>query len=121
MNHRQLTLKIKHPEKCDGNVLFATHKKMFYVFARYCDLSTYIDKWMYAVPAGSYHSTVDGQTYNAVFDFVISCTSGKYYIKFVSLTKKDKKIQEEQKYLMNVCKEKGLKYKEINEMSYKVV
>ena len=121
MNHRQLTLKIKHPEKCDNNILFATHKKMFYVFARYCDTNPDIKKWMYAVPAGSYVSMIDGQTCDAIFDFVISCTSGEYYVKFVSLTKKDKKLTEEQKFLMDVCEKKNLIYKEINELTYKVV
>ena len=121
MNHRQLTVKLKHPEKCAGNVLFATHKKMFYVFAKWCDTMKDISKWMYAVPAGSYKSAVDGEECNAVFDFVISCTSGDYYVKFVSLTKNDKKAKEEQNYLKKVCEEKGLKYKEINELFYKLV
>ena len=43
-------------------------------------------------------------------DFVISPTGDNILIK------KDKKAQEEQNYLKKVCEEKGLKYKEINEL-----
>lgn len=121
MNHRQLTLKIKHPEKCAGNILFATHKKMFYVFVKWCDTMKDVKKWMYKVPAGTYMSKLDGNQYEACFDFVISCTSGEYYIKFVSLTKKDKKLDEEREFLKKICTEKNFIYKEINELNYKVI
>lgn len=121
MNHRQLTLKIKHPEKCAGNILFATHKKMFYVFAKWCDTMKDVSKWMYKVPAGTYMSKLDGNQYEASFDFVISCTSGEYYVKFVSLTKKDKKLDEEREFLKKICAEKNFIYKEINELNYKAI
>jgi len=80
-----------------------------------------IEKWMYNVPAGTYMSKLDGKQYDASFDFVISGTFGEYYVKFVSLTKKDKKLDEECEYLKKVCAEKNFTYKEINELSFKAI
>ena len=119
MNHRQLTLKLKYPEKCDGNILFVTHKKMFYNLARYCDMQPEVKRWMYMVTSESYNSNVDGQQHDAKFDFVVETTAGNYYVKFVSVVKNDKLLNEEVEYLKKACDTKGLVFKPINEMDYK--
>lgn len=117
MSHRLLILKIKHPEKC-GIETLDTHKKIFYSIAKQLDCDNRVISWRHLFKIGTFMSNVEKKEYAAVIDFIVQLKEKRIGIKFVTMTKNDKLLNEELVILEKYCAENNIEFKTVNEMNY---
>ena len=117
MSHRLLILKIKNPEKC-GIENFNTHKKIFYSLAKQLDNDQSVISWRHLYKTGTFLSTVDKKEHDTVIDFIVQKKDRRIGIKFVTMTKNDKVLNEEIKILESYCAANNTEFKIVNELNY---
>ena len=117
MSHRLLILKIKNPEKC-GIESFNTHKKIFYSLAKQLDNDQTVISWRHLYKINTFLSAVDKKEHDAVIDFIVQKKERRIGIKFVTMTKNDKVLNEEIKILESYCTTNNIDFKIVNELNY---